>query len=117
MSLSDCEKCWNTPCTCGHYYMSWSEEAIKKQIKMLQDVLKQKEPRIKWGDIPDYGDKMTIAEYTEDVNTGCLMEDDGYGAYASDTQMSYIDTDFYEGGIKKTIKEYPEFTHVIWFNK
>lgn len=26
MSLSDCEKCWNTPCTCGWGYRDWSME-------------------------------------------------------------------------------------------
>ena len=24
MALSDCEMCWNTPCTCGYKYKDWS---------------------------------------------------------------------------------------------
>lgn len=24
MALSDCEKCWNTPCDCGWEYRDWS---------------------------------------------------------------------------------------------
>lgn len=26
MALSDCPKCWNTPCTCGYEYKEWSAE-------------------------------------------------------------------------------------------
>lgn len=25
MSMSDCEKCWDTPCECGWEYRSWSK--------------------------------------------------------------------------------------------
>ncbi len=42
MSMSDCEKCWDTPCTCGWDYKDWSITQLKEQIKMLQKVLKQK---------------------------------------------------------------------------
>ena len=27
MSLSDCAKCWDTPCTCGHEYRNYSDAA------------------------------------------------------------------------------------------
>lgn len=40
MSLSDCEKCWDTPCTCGWDYRNWTKKEIKDQIKMLQKALK-----------------------------------------------------------------------------
>lgn len=43
MSLSDCEKCWDTPCTCGFEYILRSSKYIKDQIKMLQKVLLLKE--------------------------------------------------------------------------
>ena len=39
MSLSDCEKCWSTPCRCGHNYKSWSSEDINRQIIMLRKVI------------------------------------------------------------------------------
>ena len=26
MSLSDCDKCCNTPCTCGYEYRNWNKE-------------------------------------------------------------------------------------------
>lgn len=41
MSLSDCPKCWDTPCTCGHGYSNWDEQRILDQIKMLQNVLNE----------------------------------------------------------------------------
>lgn len=30
MALSDCSKCWETPCMCGHGYEDWSVE--RKEI-------------------------------------------------------------------------------------
>lgn len=43
MSLSSCPECWNSPCTCGHEYESWSKERLLEQINVLQKVLKKKE--------------------------------------------------------------------------
>lgn len=42
MAISDCEKCWETPCECGHGYRFWSTNRLEAQIKMLQKVLEQK---------------------------------------------------------------------------
>lgn len=39
MSLSDCPKCWNAICTCGHMYEDRKAEWIEGQIRMLQGVL------------------------------------------------------------------------------
>jgi hypothetical protein len=39
LALSDCIKCWSTPCECGHEYQDWTEERLKKQIRMLERVL------------------------------------------------------------------------------
>lgn len=38
MALSDCEKCWDTPCRCGHEYRDWSVDALNAQIAMLTKV-------------------------------------------------------------------------------
>ena len=37
MSLSDCEKCWDTPCTCGWDYRNWEKEKI---IEFFTKILK-----------------------------------------------------------------------------
>lgn len=39
MGMSDCIKCWDTPCRCGHDYQHWSEKDLVEQITMLQGVL------------------------------------------------------------------------------
>lgn len=36
MAMSDCEKCWNTPCSCGWDYRIWTLEA---RIKLAAAVL------------------------------------------------------------------------------
>ena len=35
MALSDCIKCWQTPCECGYEYQRWSIEAKIKQIEAI----------------------------------------------------------------------------------
>jgi hypothetical protein len=51
MSLSDCEKCWNTPCTCGYEYKKYSTSfllALKEVIdKELDDRKNQHDEDIK----------------------------------------------------------------------
>jgi hypothetical protein len=42
MSMSDCTKCWSTPCECGHDYESWSIERLHDQVTMLQRILDKK---------------------------------------------------------------------------
>lgn len=29
MALSDCDKCWETPCVCGHEYEKYSDEKLR----------------------------------------------------------------------------------------
>lgn len=41
MALTDCPKCWDTPCRCGHEYQSWSIKDLESQITMLQRVLEE----------------------------------------------------------------------------
>jgi hypothetical protein len=39
MNMSDCERCWTTPCQCGWDYIGWSKEQLKSQIQMLNNIL------------------------------------------------------------------------------
>lgn len=52
MSLSDCAKCWDTPCHCGYQYRDWSIESLESQILMLQKVLDDK--RYLWRSTRDH---------------------------------------------------------------
>ena len=44
MSMSDCLKCWETPCRCGYDYRDWSSESIEDlravllKVKMINDM-------------------------------------------------------------------------------
>ena len=42
MSLSDCIKCWDTPCTCGWDYRNYSIENLKERKRLLEKVIKFK---------------------------------------------------------------------------
>lgn len=66
------------------------------------------------GPIPDYGDHMTIEAFNEMCRSGAIIDDDGMGSYASETEMSNIDaipSNIFSGIVDK------RFTHVIWFDK
>lgn len=45
--LSDCSKCWETPCECGHGYKDWSKVRLEKHIAMLRSVLATKQVEAK----------------------------------------------------------------------
>lgn len=66
------------------------------------------------GPIPDYGDLMTAEDFIECCIDGGLIDYDGYGYYAMDTEMSGI-------RITPSIVMAGGFvvgwTHVIWFNR
>jgi hypothetical protein len=34
--MSSCEKCWDTPCTCGYSYRDWAPDALEKLIAVLK---------------------------------------------------------------------------------
>ena len=39
MALTDCVRCWDTPCTCGYSYRSWRPERLRAFIERLEAVL------------------------------------------------------------------------------
>lgn len=42
MAMSDCPKCWETPCTCGYMYEHMNPSQIQKQIDVLEKLLRDK---------------------------------------------------------------------------
>jgi len=42
MSLSDCIKCWDNPCSCGWDYRNYPKQSIKDKIEMFKLILKYK---------------------------------------------------------------------------
>ena len=42
--MSDCEKCWETPCCCGWDYRNWGYNRIKSLIDVLQSELDKRNP-------------------------------------------------------------------------
>ena len=43
MALSDCERCWDTPCTCGYNYRNWSEQSMIDFVYNILNYHKDKE--------------------------------------------------------------------------
>lgn len=72
-----------------------------------------KEP--KWESLPDYGDLMTVEDFAEAVRSGCFIDYDGFGEYATATQTSRIR--IYPSEFRRTKIVDKRFTHIIWFNK
>lgn len=88
--------------------------------------------KIKYESIPDYGHHMTLKEFIEAVKSGCLIDYDGYGRYATATQMTnksinpsdisgktrVFDEKTMSMKNKKVKKNLDKrFTHVVWFNR
>lgn len=71
---------------------------------------------IKWRDLPNFGDHMTIQDFKDCVASGGFIPDDGTGRYATADKQSDVYVDFDEDEIDKHI-EAGIFTHVMWFNK
>jgi len=44
MSLSDCPKCWNTPCTCGYEYRDYSRD---RKIELASVILEMDMDKLK----------------------------------------------------------------------
>ena len=40
--MFSCPNCWENPCICSQEYQTLSDEKIRRQIKILDDILKQR---------------------------------------------------------------------------
>jgi len=63
-----------------------------------------------------YGDRFTIKEFLEHVQSGCITDFDGCGYYGNVNQKSNISVTCNEDEIIK-MKNNKTFSHVYWFNK
>jgi hypothetical protein len=87
---------------------------FNKRISKLAKEQKMERPIHLNGKIPDYGDRMTIEDFTDHANCGGFIDYDGFGTYIMDEKMSNIDivpSDVKAGMIRK------EFKEIIWFNR
>lgn len=51
--MFNCPNCWENPCICGQKYQTWSDEKIRGQIKMLDDILKQRLGKLRENQLPE----------------------------------------------------------------
>ena len=66
------------------------------------------------GPIPVYGQHITLETFIWWCNNGMVIDDDGLGNYATDTQISEelaIPSDICRNIINR------KYTHVVWFNR
>ncbi len=45
MAMSDCIKCWNTPCSCGWNYKDYSKERLSKYIAEITQYRSKKDAK------------------------------------------------------------------------
>ena len=82
---------------------------INHKIKLIED--------IEWGDIPEYGDLMTMKDWLYSVECGGFIDYDGHGNY-SDGERLAENKMIKPSHVKNNrILKNPEFTHVVWFNR
>ena len=55
MSMSDCIRCWNAPCSCGWDYRDYSMEKLKEMRGIFDTIIKYKEenPNFKFSEFMD----------------------------------------------------------------
>ena len=60
MSLSDCEKCWETPCVCGYTYKKWKTERIVELRDVLNKTIYERSDNSDYAKLPSLHDVMDI---------------------------------------------------------
>jgi hypothetical protein len=83
--------------------VGWQAKAIEAGIRM----------RMK--PIPDYGDLMTIDDFTEMCFNGALIDYDGCGRYSDGKEID-IDVGVYPSDIVHKQIDH-KWSHVVWFNR
>ncbi|MCO6704776.1 hypothetical protein [Streptomyces sp. CHB9.2] len=102
MAMSDCIKCWETPCACGHDYKDWTEARLEAQIAMLQKVLDEKrkpkpEPQDDVIDVQSHPNEKFVGEFqamvmsrTNRKTVGLYPATVVYGGYLRDDKIEEV---------------------------
>lgn len=65
---------------------------------------------------PELGEKMTLKDFLQCVDSGGFIDYDGFGHLATETRVSNIVV--YPSMIFKRIEEVPSWaTHIVWYNR
>jgi hypothetical protein len=79
MSMSDCEKCWDTPCACGWEYRRWTNEQLRAQRDMLQGILDARAAGTATRYVDPPSPKLSLGDYEK---TFSILMSDIDGAWA-----------------------------------
>lgn len=98
------------------YMEAWewysNNPTIRHYEHLQQEIRKLEEPA--YENIPEYGDHMTMKDFIGYCKSGCFIDDDGSGYYATKDKMTDIPvypSDITSGNYRK------DFDYVVWFNK
>ena len=81
MSLSDCIKCWDTPCSCGWEYRNYPKQDLEDKTELYKLILKYKtdNPDAKfsdgWGDKTETEDDKALMVILNDFHRACYERD------------------------------------------
>ena len=87
----------------------WDDNEISYTAKSMKET-----PKMRPLNDLDRKCLMTINEFKSDCKCGGIMDSDGVGYYATDKEVSNIETSP-SAFVKGIIRE--DFTHVCWYNK
>ena len=60
---------------------------------------------------------MTLEHFRERCEDGSFIDYDGFGHYATETELFSSEFVYPSDVLKKNYKPKPQFTHVVWYNK
>jgi len=107
---------WKPPASSDNYVMgvdlAENTPTIPEKVKLMQE--KTKAQGVQFTTIPDYTDLMTIQDWIDCCDDGCLTDDDGCGELATNKEVSNV---VIAPSDRKTMKIPDWATHVAWYNK
>jgi hypothetical protein len=63
------------------------------------------------------GDRMLLSEFIENCESGFFIDYDGFGLYATETEITEIPDGIVKPSDVKLNKIKKGFTHIVWFNR